>query len=470
MRQTPEIGRRELLAGTAATALLLTGAPARADATREAVLTIGKGARGPTIPGDFLGLSYEAAQLANPAFFSPANRALVALFRELSPSGNLRIGGGSSAYAVYTPAAPAGPPPFETFGPDTSKTVKHQTPISDEALRNLRGFLDATGWRCLYGLDLARDSKDNAAAEAAAVQRILGDRLVAVQIGNEPDSYRTHYRPATWGPADFVREWNVFHDAIATAAPGIRFAGPDISNKLDYLTAFAADAPRHRDIVMLAAHYYALGPAGSPDATIAQLLSDDPKEATLHPAGLPIIAAAQKQAGLPFRVSEGNSCWNGGQPGVSDTFASALWCADTMLQFARRGWIGFNLHGGGNGHYAPIVGAPSSGFRKRPEFFGMQFFQMLSGGTFLPAIAHGLPAGVAVHAVEQQGRRRIAVVNKASMPVAIRLPAASDGRATLLTGPSLASKEGVRLDTAGTGGTPRVLVPPFAAALYTLRQ
>ena len=466
MIRSKEIGRRQLLAGTAAT-MLLSGVPAFARSARHATLTLGQGPRGATMPADFLGLSYEAAQLANPAFFAPANRTLVALFRELSPSGNLRIGGGSSAYATYTPVAPAGPPPFETFGPDTSKTAKHQTVISDEALHNLRGFLDATGWRCLYGLDLARGSKENAAAEAAAAQRILGDRLVAVQIGNEPDSYRTHYRPATWGPADFVREWNVFHDAIVAAAPGIRFAGPDISNKLDYLIAFAADARRHRDVVMLTARYYALGPAGSPDATIAQLLSDEPREATLHRASLPIIAAAQAETGLPFRVSEGNSCWNGGQPGVSDTFASALWCADTMLQFARRGWAGFNLHGGGNGYYTPIAGAPSTGFTRRPEFFGMRFAQMLSGDTFLPVSASGLPAGVSLYALDQRGDRRAVIINKGPSPIMMRLPAPSRG-SVVLTGPSLASREGTRLDVRHRSGATRVTVPPFTAAAYTL--
>jgi hypothetical protein len=218
---------------------------------------------------------------------------------------------------------------------------------------------------------------------------------------------------------------------------------------------------------MLTAHYYALGPAGSPDATIAQLLSDEPREATMHRAGLPIIAAAQAETGLPFRVSEGNSCWNGGQPGVSDTFASALWCADTMLQFARRGWAGFNLHGGGNGYYTPIAGAPSTGFTRRPEFFGMRFAEMLSGGTFLPVSAPGVPAGISIHAFDQRGDRRVVIINKGPSPITMRLPAPSR-YSTVLTGPSLASREGTRLEERHQRGAARVTVPPFAAAAYAL--
>ena len=44
------------------------------------------------LPGNFTGLSYESAQLANPAFFSAENKGLIQLFRELSPQGVLRLG------------------------------------------------------------------------------------------------------------------------------------------------------------------------------------------------------------------------------------------------------------------------------------------------------------------------------------------------------------------------------------------
>ncbi len=78
------------------------------------------------VPAGFIGLSYESAQLANPDFFSPYNHALVAMFRELAPHGNLRIGGGSSEFTTFAEEADA-PAPFEVFGLDTSKTVKTGT-------------------------------------------------------------------------------------------------------------------------------------------------------------------------------------------------------------------------------------------------------------------------------------------------------------------------------------------------------
>lgn len=436
------MNRRRFLARAGA-ASVMTSLRGFGQGGAKATLEIDASKSGPTIPADFTGLSYELAQLANPAFFSAENTQLIELFRGLSSNGNLRLGGGSSEFTTYSDADPIGPPPFEVFGPDTSKTVKHGTVTTALALKNLRGFLDAAGWSCLYGLNLGQGTKENAAAEAAAAYRILGPRLLAFQIGNEPDSFRNRYRPASWGPADYLKEWNEFHDAIVASTPGARFAGPDISNKVAFLTAFAEEAPKHKDVVLLTAHYYAMGPAGSPDATIAQLLQPNPKQATMHEAGFAAVVEAMKTAGLPFRMSEGNSCWNGGQPGVSDTLASALWCADTMLRFAELGWCGVNLHGGGNGFYTPIAGTPSSGFTRRPEYFGIQFGQSFAGASFLTATLTGAGEHVTAYALEQRGRRRIAIVNKGDMPVNVELPSRAGADAMRLTGPSLASTDGV---------------------------
>ena len=131
--------------------------------------------------------------------------------------------------------------------------------------------------------------------------------------------------------------------------PQAKFAGPDISNKLPFLVAFAEEARKHKDVILLTGHYYAMGPARSPDATFEQLAEPNPKLATMHQNGFEAVAAAMKVSGLRYRMCEGNSCWDGGKPGVSDTLASALWCADMMLRFASLGWCGVNLHGGGNG-------------------------------------------------------------------------------------------------------------------------
>lgn len=428
-----------------------------------------------TVPRNFTGLSYESAQLANPDFFSRENESLVRIFRELSPRGVLRLGGGTSEFTSYSETAPVGPPPFEVFGPDTSKTAKKGTTTSALALRNLREFLDATGWTCLYGLNLGQGTKENAVAEAEAAHRILGSRLMALQIGNEPDSFRKRYRPASYSPEDFIREWVAFHDAIVARVPGAKFAGPDISNKLEFLTAFAEEARKHPDVILLTAHYYAMGPAGRPDATIENLLSADPKSATLKWTAVPVVQDACRTARLPFRVSEMNSCWNGGQPGVSDVFASALWCADVMLHFASLGWSGVNLHGGGNGIYAPIVGSPSAGFTLRPEFFGMQFAQHFAGRVMFKTELDCANDRLTAYAAEAEGAKgveQIAVINKSDTPVELTVTGVAPAerwRSLRLVAPAIDARTGVKLEEGRSVrlGEGTWLVAPYSAMLWT---
>ena len=56
-----------------------------------------------TVPRDYDGLSYETMQLAEPDFFSPKNKGLIALCRRLSPHGVLRLGGNSSELSWWKP-------------------------------------------------------------------------------------------------------------------------------------------------------------------------------------------------------------------------------------------------------------------------------------------------------------------------------------------------------------------------------
>lgn len=453
------------LAGSAAAAAVFLPAARAQDEPIAGTLSIDDETDLYTIPRNFTGLSYESAQLANPDFFAFSNHQLVHLFRELSPCGVLRLGGSSSDYTTYS-AKPV-PPPFETFGPDTSKTLKKGTITSELALRNLRAFLDATNWTCLYGLNLGQGTKENAAAEAEAAHRILGPRLTAFQIGNEPDTFR-HFRSNSYSPQQFISEWIAFHDVVVARVPQARFAVPDISNKLSYLTAFAEEAQHYPDIVLLTLHYYAMGPAGNPGATLQNLLSPDPRLTTLKWRNMPIVQQAMRASHLPCRISEVNSCWNGGEPGVSNVFASALWCADMMLHFASLGIAGVNLHGGGNGIYSPIVGSPSSGFTKRPEFFGIQFAQRFAGETLLRSDLQCNSDRVVAYASRgEKGTSQLAIVNKTNSPAELSITGSWRKRrwhATLLTAPSFESESGIEFRRTAIRLAP-LQVPPRCALL-----
>jgi hypothetical protein len=444
------VNRREFVRDVGVVAAITAARPAMAHSEitpLTATLMIDPAKKLAAMPADFTGLSYEAAQLANPSFFAAENKALIEMFRGLSSQGVLRIGGGTSEFTTFTTEEPTGPPPFDAVGPDTSKNVKSNTPVTPKALRNLRGFLDATGWHALYGLNLGQGTNANAAEEAFHAQQILGPRLIAFQLGNEPDAWRTRYRPATYAFPDFFKEWRAMREAVLARVPKAKFAGPDISNKVPYFTSFAEEAPKIApDVILLTAHYYAMGPAGAPGITLDKLLSPDPK----LERDLKSFMDASRAGGLPFRMSEGSSCWNGGQPGVSDTLASALWSADVMLQFATAGCAGVNMHGGGNGFYTPIAGSLSEGFTRRPEYFGMQLAEKFAGSTLLQTELQCTSDRVRAYAAEKSGGLQLVIVNKTeqTLSVVASLSKARNKRPTetwSLSGPAMDQKDGVAL-------------------------
>jgi hypothetical protein len=465
------MNRREFLgqlAASTAFAAVPAAFAANADAQQIFSLAIDRQTTQAAVPSNFTGLSYESAQLANPAFFSSSNTRLIELCRSLGSEGVLRLGGGTSEFTEWSSVDSSAPAPFDSFGADTSKTVKTSFTITPLAIRNLRAFLEATGWQLLYGLKAARGTPEAAAAEAEFVQQTIGPRLIAFQIGNEPDAWRNRYFPASWGFPDYVALWNKFHDVIATHVPQARFAGPDVSNHMDWVVQFAAQA--RRDVVLLTGHYYAEGPASSPDATMDRLLSPNPKLIV----NLADIMQASRAAGIPYRMTEGNSCWDGGKPGVSDTLGSALWAADMMLQFAQAGCAGVNLHGGGNGYYTPIAGGVRDGFTRRPEFYGMQFAEMFAGGTLVKSALTGVGDRVTAYATEKNGALNLALINKgtegAMVSVDNSIPRSNSRtqKGWMLTGPSLESKENVSFEAIKPSrrASNRVSVPAHSAVLW----
>lgn len=126
------------------------------------------------IAPDFLGLGYEISSVARPGLLTSRNRVYVQLVRTLSARGVIRIGGNTSDYSVYSPTA----------APVSSAKG---TVVNDAVLHDLGGFLSATGWRLIWGLNLGRGSIPDAIAEAHAVLAAAGRQLLAFEIGNEPN-------------------------------------------------------------------------------------------------------------------------------------------------------------------------------------------------------------------------------------------------------------------------------------------
>jgi hypothetical protein len=370
--------------GFLALSLCATGAvlmpQARAQGAAAARLTLKPQQAGNPLPADFTGFSYESAQLNDPRFFSAENTQLAGFLRKLSPSGVLRIGGNTAEYAMWTPAGGnAGSSTTEAAGPDTGKQAPQRTEVTREAIRNLRDFLDATGWSLLYSLNFGSENPEVMAEVVAYVVDTIGPKLVALQFGNEPDLFmRNGLRKPDYGYRQFAAEWEHAYRVVRGRVPHAAIAGPDTADRNNWLVSFARQF-KH-EAAFLTHHYYAEGPPSDPAMTIAHLL--DPANQRLVDL-LKGIAEARQASGLPLRLAEGNSCYQGGKPGVSDTFASALWGADLMYQLAAAGACGINFHGGGYGWYSPIVGTLANGFLARPLYYGMLMFAESGAGTLI---------------------------------------------------------------------------------------
>ncbi|KAF8154266.1 glycoside hydrolase family 79 protein [Crassisporium funariophilum] len=222
-------------------------------------------------------------------------------------------------------------------------------------------FNDSVNWR----LDIAEKG-----------QEILGDNLLGLQAGNEPDFYvQFKRRPEGYTPADYSNEVeNII--SVIDANPRIpnkhMLIGPSISrivwqpNQV-WETGFI---PRFRErLYCLTMEHYphnncvgqygGVGVIEDPQLTFPYYLSH---------AGLAELVshyyestALAVQAQLPMIMFETNTASCGGFPGISDSYGAALWILDYGMQMA---WANFThgmLHvGGQNVFYNPFTSPPTN--------------------------------------------------------------------------------------------------------------
>jgi hypothetical protein len=354
--------RRTFLA-TAACTVAAARLHAQDQSKVRVALSIPGDATGPNMPIDFVGLSYEVQQLADPSFFSAQNSELVREFKTLSSTGVLRLGGNTSEFAHWKPKPDSPEPEHPQVREIVGEPKAQYYAVTPEAVRNLAEFLRAAGWVCVYGVGMGTNTSARAAEEALFVAETLGDRLQYFQIGNEADLFDRHLRdPKTWSAKTYLQEWLSLSRAIAARVPAAKFGMPDVASNVSWLTEIADQWPSIQPrphVTTLTHHYYFGGPATNPDVNIPNLLKPATMQRVQNTAN--IAAAAAGKIGARVRMTEGNTCYRGGKPGVSDVFAAALWSADYSLLLASNDYSGVNLHGGTGKSVANSVGGSLPG-------------------------------------------------------------------------------------------------------------
>jgi len=362
-------------------------------ASADLQVTVGSRPLG-NIPPDFIGFSYEKSILSTP-LFGPDNRRLVGLFRLLG-HGVLRIGGNSVNKTQWAP--------------DGGGLTPGETAPSD--IRRFSAFVRETGWTVIYGVNGTTSSPARSAAEGAFAAQALGDRLDSFEIGNEPDIYHENgLEPALFSFAQFRTQWAQYRRALLDQVRGARFSGPASAyDTTRYTLPFVRDEGDQIDL--LTAHYYRANGRSVPPPTIDLLLAPDPH----LPQLLTALREAALKARIPggYRIAETNSFYNGGAPGISDLFGTALWAIDYSFTLARYGAGGLNFHGGGSGPgYTPIANTRAGEvIGPRPEYYGIFIVSRIVGGTLLPTDPSQPEPGVHVYAVDMpRGSLELVVTN-----------------------------------------------------------
>jgi hypothetical protein len=409
----------------------------------------------------FAGLSYEKSALYGP-LFSASNGDLIGMFKRLGPS-VLRVGGNSVDRNVWSPNGPG------------------QTPgqIAPSDIDSLAAFVKAAGWQCLYGVNLGGAATGAttpalAAGEVAYAAQQFGSSLLGIEIGNEADLYghAGNYFAGNWSLAQFLTLWGQFRAAIVANTPNVPITGPaDAGNESTWTVPFGQSVTKS-EITLLTQHYYRAN-GELPTSTAAYLITPDP---TLI-ADLATLEAGAQNIGVPYRMAECNSFYNGGASGVSDSYASSLWVIDYLFNCVQGGASGVNFHGGGDGPgYTPIANNGSSVVGARPEFYGILLFTLAGQGTlYTTQLSAGSLNATAYAVKESSGGLNLIVVNKdltQNLQLTLQLPETASS-ATLLemtqltsgsAGPDLSATSGVTIQSASVN--PDGTFSPAAA--YTI--
>jgi hypothetical protein len=478
---------RRALAALAAVALV--AAAVGPGVVRAAVVRVSVGApQGRPVAADYLGLALEYRSL--PGLVGTGTRAvnpvLVQLIRNLAPTGRpvLRIGG-QSTDRTWWPVPGARQPLGVTYS---------LTPSWTASVRALAQAIDA---RLILGIGLEANRPELAATEAHQLVSGLGSQYVAaLELGNEPELYgevpwyrRLHGAPIPWyshvgapvyarperyGPDAFYREFSRLQGLL----PGLPVAGPSVG-LVPWLSGVRRLLVPGSQLKLVTWHAYGLNQCvedrSSPSyPSVPNLLSlHASRELT---TGISPMVSLAHHVGASFRVDEMNSVTCNGRPGVSDTFASALWVLDSLFAIAADGVDGVNIHtypDAANGLFDFTQAGGQWQATVHPLYYGLLMFARAApAGSRLLSVSSGDQEQVRAWATRAPDHRvRVVLINDSlsvAAPVQVRVAAgAGPASVSWLNARSAYATSRVTLGgaTFGAHTTTGVLAPGHSTAV-----
>jgi hypothetical protein len=416
------------------------------------------GGPGPKVPPSFAGLSIEYQSV--PDYFGASgkpNEPFIQLLRTLGAAGvgapAIHIGGNSADESWWNPDGRARPAGIVTD-------------LTPDWLRMLKAVNEGAGSSFVLGTNLAIDDPANAVAYVQGAVAVLAPGAIdAYEIGNEPDIYdrsatftvggititRLQHRPVGYGIPQYLTELggylSAFNGARQEGWPALAVGG-------FAKHAWQVQAPEilqsaGPSVRFFEAHAYPLNRCRAKNVPAKRW-----RTALLGSAGLLPVARMTRLVrdvrprGVAVRVTELNSATCGGAQHVSDSFASALWAADSLFGMAEAGVAGVNFHTWTGAWYAPVDFADGAA-RVRPLLYGILLFdRAVPNGARLLRVKQRRTDPMKVWATgDAGGAVRVVVINKGTQKRVVRLVLRRRlGRGTLerLVAHSLASKSDVR--------------------------
>ncbi|KAF4618770.1 hypothetical protein D9613_010025 [Agrocybe pediades] len=292
---------------------------------------------------------------------------------------DIRVGGNTQETATLVDSLDDGRIIEKDHALATNPTGTPPLRFTPELLYMLRNISEHVNIRWHLGVPF-NDTSNFRLQIAEQGQAILGDYLIGLQVGNEPDLYVSHnHRPPDYGPEDYFHEFGSLIQAMIadedklTPRPKTLLLGPSIqfnwtaeevwnTGFIDAYTdnlAFLSVERYPNDNCAVAFPNDPGQTFHDPQKSLNQYLSHGATSGALQLYANSTSIAVQK--GKPFLMFETNTASCGGFSGISDAFAGALWGVDWGMKLASMNFSGALFHVGGQSvSYNPFTPPPSN--------------------------------------------------------------------------------------------------------------
>ncbi|WP_427018367.1 hypothetical protein ACQCSX_07390 [Pseudarthrobacter sp. P1] len=445
---------------------------------------------GESLPDWLMGLSIDTDFL-NDNRLDPTGSDLAAMLKRLDKP-VIRFGGQSVDRRFFWTSTDE-PIPNWTLNPAYKGDKRPIVKVQPADLERLKRLLDASDGKVVLSADMGHFDPARNADLAANAEKILGDRLLGISLGNEPNGYNRTMSPyytlrgPSWSFEDWAKEAAQVADAMVKAAPGVKIVGPEVYSN-EWWKKFAdAKLP---NIGAMSYHHYPLnicpkdGDPLTPSIERAMSRSLADSSTAYSEAAVKV----GKSANIPTWLTETGISTCAGANETTRKHVSGLSIVNYSLSAAQAGVSQIDLHSTldackGGAPLSPVCDAgtlkdPAGQFHMQPVYYGMMLVGNIGSGEFQKVDTAG-DEDIYGYAVKHaDGSMSVAIVNQndpttsAQAPITITLPqAAATGTMTQMTGPAFDAADQTRIDGLESGGVAkadRARIPGFTAGSSTI--